>query len=190
MKRKDATKERKIMDVTLDIVHEKGLVGVKMSEVAKRVQISPSNLYIYFKNKEDLLQSVFFDTVRRAIEEIQISSDDAPFKKRFFDFYSQIIKLKMSQLKSFSFVQQFTQSPYFKAEYHDKMEAIAKNVLCMLKEGQQKMILKSEVETYLLIALLEGTTDKLVQFNNTGKIELNDDLIKQSFSLAWDALRQ
>ncbi|MEM9824797.1 MAG: TetR/AcrR family transcriptional regulator [Bacteroidota bacterium] len=51
MKPKDPVKERKIMEVTLDIVHQKGLMGVKMSEVAREVKISHSNLYIYFKNK-------------------------------------------------------------------------------------------------------------------------------------------
>lgn len=191
MKIKDPTKERKIMDVTIDIVHEKGLSGVKMSEVAKRVKISPSNLYIYFKNKEDLLLSTFFDIVKTVTKDFKnVDSKNSIFKKRIFDMFNHMIQTKASKIKEFSFTQQFAQSPYFRKEHFQEIDHHIKSVFDLLIEGQQEMILKDDVEVELIIALIDGTTSKLVALHNKGKIKLNQQSIEKSFRMVWDAIRQ
>lgn len=191
MKLKDAKKERRIMDVTIDIVAEKGMAGVKMSEVAKRVKISPSNLYIYFKNKEDLLQSIFFDSIMQVTRELKANlPTDAPFKKRFFIFYSTVLDRKTNRIKEFSFFKQFVQSPFFSGKFYEKMDLMVNDFLGLFREGQEEMILKDDVQVELMFALFSGMTDMLVEFDSKGKIQLNQKTIEKSFALVWDALRQ
>ncbi|MFK7770513.1 MAG: TetR/AcrR family transcriptional regulator [Saprospiraceae bacterium] len=191
MKLKDPTKERKIMDVTIDIVHAKGLAGIKMSEVAKKVKISPSNLYIYFKNKEDLLLSTFFDTVKNIIKQFeQEIPNHTIYKKRIFGIFKHVIQIKVNKIKEFSFIQQFIHSPYFQEKHSLEMDLIAKNIFDVFRDGQKQMILKDDVDIDLILALVEGTTSKLADFHNKGKIKLDKKNIEKSFRMIWDAIRQ
>lgn len=191
MKLKDPTKERRIMDVTIDIVHAKGLTGIKMSEVAKKMEMSPSNLYIYFKNKEDLLLSTFFDTVKNIIKQFeQEIPNHTIYKKRIFGIFQHVIQIKVSKVKEFSFIRQFIHSPYFQEKHSLQVDLIAKNIFDVFRDGQKKMILKDDVDIDLILALVEGTTSKLADFHNKGRINLDKKNIDKSFTMIWDAIRQ
>lgn len=191
MKLKDATKERKIMDVTIGIVHTNGLIGVKMCEVAKRVNISPSNLYIYFKNKEDLLISVFFDTTKNIIKHFDESIPNHPiYKKRIERIFQFMIQTKINKIKEFSFIQQFVQSPYLEKKHIQQMDLILKNVFDIFRDGQKDLILKDDLEIDLIFAVMDGTTSKLVELHNKGRINLDKKTMDKSFRMIWDAIRQ
>ncbi|WP_125711069.1 TetR/AcrR family transcriptional regulator [Lacticaseibacillus porcinae] len=71
MRTKDETKATKILDATAAIILKDGAAGVSTVKVAKQVGISQSNVYLYFKNKEALLLSVY----HREIKRIQATGD-------------------------------------------------------------------------------------------------------------------
>ena len=191
MKLKDPTKERKIIDVTIDIVHAKGLSGVKMSEVAKKVKISPSNLYIYFKNKEDLLLSAFFATTKNMIKCFHEEIPNHPiYKKRIESVFQFIIHEKINRIKDFSFIHQFIQSPYLNKKHFEQVDLILESVFGVFRDGQKEMILKDKIEVELIFALVDGTTSKLVELHKKGKINLDKKTMDKSFKLIWDAIRQ
>ena len=59
--RKQKEKEklrRKILNTAKDILIEKGLSKLTMRAVAERIDYSPTTIYLYFKNKEEILQSI------------------------------------------------------------------------------------------------------------------------------------
>lgn len=191
MKRKDATKESRIRAVTLDIVYEKGLVGVKMSEVAKKAGVSPSNLYIYFANKEDLLNRVFLNILGLLSQEIIAHiQEDLPYKKKIFFIFKLLINSKLRRIKEMNFVHQYIQSPYFKETHHSQVDNSIEAVFKVFRWGRKAMILKDTVDLNILFAIMEGTTNMLVKFHTTGRLPLNDEVIRQSFTVVWDALRQ
>lgn len=191
MKLKDEAKRLKIKKVSLEIVHKKGLSGLKISEVAKRAGISPSNLYIYFKNKEDLLHEIFIEIVEgfRTILEKEINID-VPYKIQIITLFKASLRHKVKKTKEVSFMKQFIQSPFFNKRYHNKIENIMHNVFDIVKQGQKKMILKDNIDPDLLLAVIEGTSDKLIEFNNGGKINLTEEAIEQTSLLVWDAIKQ
>ncbi|MEM9930514.1 MAG: helix-turn-helix domain-containing protein, partial [Bacteroidota bacterium] len=58
MRLKDEQKLLAIIQATLELTHEKGLAGIKMTELARRAGIATGSLYTYFTDKQDLLLSV------------------------------------------------------------------------------------------------------------------------------------
>lgn len=58
MRLKDQHKQRAIVRAVLDLTNEKGLAGLKMSELARRAGVATGTLYTYFEDKQDLLLSV------------------------------------------------------------------------------------------------------------------------------------
>jgi AcrR family transcriptional regulator len=55
MRTRDENKEEAILQRALDMVVEEGFDGLSMQKLAKSACVSPATIYIYFKDKEDLL---------------------------------------------------------------------------------------------------------------------------------------
>jgi AcrR family transcriptional regulator len=69
MKTKDPEKYAKILAAAKDLILRDGAAAISTTKVAKAVGMAQSNIYIYFKNKDDLLQQVYTN----AQEEVQAS---------------------------------------------------------------------------------------------------------------------
>ncbi len=66
--REREVRRQMIMDSARDIILEHGVESVRMSEVAKECELSKATLYLYFKNKESLLESIFGEAVNSFVE--------------------------------------------------------------------------------------------------------------------------
>lgn len=53
--REKAQRKDQILAATREILFENGLAGLSVNQIAKRAELSPSALYTYFKNKEDII---------------------------------------------------------------------------------------------------------------------------------------
>lgn len=51
-------KKRAILQATLEVLREMGLSGLKMEEVARRAEVGKGTIYLYFRDKKDLLKSL------------------------------------------------------------------------------------------------------------------------------------
>ena len=61
---KEALRTR-IVEAARDIVSEKGLDALSMRAIAERVEYSPGTLYLYFRDKDELLHEVVAEGFRR-----------------------------------------------------------------------------------------------------------------------------
>lgn len=87
MKKKNEAKYRKIIDETVKLIVETGIAELSTTRVAKRVGIAQSNIYIYFKNKQDLIQSVYLSQVAKmSIYLNQRVNDEANFKEKLIQY--------------------------------------------------------------------------------------------------------
>jgi TetR/AcrR family fatty acid metabolism transcriptional regulator len=73
--RKEA-KRRRILDAAVVEMARRGYYGTTVSTVARRAGVADGTIYLYFKNKEDILISVFQRAMRRFIDEAQRIVDD------------------------------------------------------------------------------------------------------------------
>lgn len=51
-------KKRAILEATLAVLRERGLSGLKMEEVARRAEVGKGTIYLYFRDKRDLLKAL------------------------------------------------------------------------------------------------------------------------------------
>lgn len=59
MREKDENRRQHILDVTTKMIISEGISGVTLTKVAKAAGISQSNIYIYFKDKADIVKQTF-----------------------------------------------------------------------------------------------------------------------------------
>lgn len=59
MRRKDDEKEKSIKEAVVKLILEEGFHGTSISKIAKVAGVSPATVYIYFENKEVMLQDIY-----------------------------------------------------------------------------------------------------------------------------------
>lgn len=69
-------RREEILLAALDCFGEKGFVAAKMKDVAARIGMSVGNLYNYFKNKDDIVETLAQREVDRLIKKIECTNRD------------------------------------------------------------------------------------------------------------------
>lgn len=64
MQVKDLKKKKKILDSTNDLIINQGMENLSISRVAKQSGISAGTIYIYFKDKDDLIYQTYADRIQ------------------------------------------------------------------------------------------------------------------------------
>jgi TetR/AcrR family transcriptional repressor of multidrug resistance operon len=59
MRIRDENKEVTIREKAMEMIVKEGFDGLSMHKLAKAAGVSPATIYIYYKNREDLLQMLF-----------------------------------------------------------------------------------------------------------------------------------
>lgn len=65
MRTRDENKEQAIRQKALEIVVEKGLDGLSMQKLAKEAGVSPATIYIYFKDRDDLIIQLWVEEMQK-----------------------------------------------------------------------------------------------------------------------------
>ena len=61
-------KRRRILDAAIKVFARKGYFGARVSEIARRAGVADGTIYLYFRNKEDILVSLFDEVMAEHIE--------------------------------------------------------------------------------------------------------------------------
>lgn len=61
MRRKDDEKQKNIKDAVIKLILKEGFHGASMSKIAKEAGVSPATVYIYYENKEVMLQDIYVE---------------------------------------------------------------------------------------------------------------------------------
>ncbi|MGM9985677.1 MAG: TetR/AcrR family transcriptional regulator [Bacillaceae bacterium] len=76
--KKNKPKYHKIIDAAVSVIAENGYHQAQVSKIAKCAGVADGTIYLYFKNKEDILISVFQEKMGSFIEEIQLEIANVP----------------------------------------------------------------------------------------------------------------
>ncbi|CEG23185.1 Fatty acid metabolism regulator protein [Planococcus massiliensis] len=79
MVKKDKPKYKQIIDAAVVVIAENGYHQAQVSKIAKQAGVADGTIYLYFKNKEDILISVFEEKMAVFVEKLeQILVRDIP----------------------------------------------------------------------------------------------------------------
>src|SRR5690625_131997 len=67
---KDRPKYRQIIEGAIEVIAENGFHSSQVSKIAKKANVADGTIYLYFKNKEDILISLFKEKMGSFIDQI------------------------------------------------------------------------------------------------------------------------
>jgi AcrR family transcriptional regulator len=189
MRIKDLNKQDAIIEATVNLVNEIGFVSSSVSKIAKKANVSPATIYIYYKNKEDLLVSTYIDIKKKlgnaAIKNIE---ENKPIRDILKNVWTNLFDYISNNQEYFKFTEQFSNSPYSNVVKKEDIEKVFEPIYKIVQKGIDQKILK-DINYDILSAFMFYPIITLANPRICKHIKLDKKTIDTSFNLAWDAIR-
>ena len=190
MKKKSLEKEEEIYRVVLEITAEVGLAGLKMSDIAKQAGLAHGTVYIYFKNKRDLINSLFKKVKTKAAISIGTGKViDGNFFEILKELWKGYIAYLIHNQQETHFLRQCMESPFLEESSKEVSDESRKNLITFFEKGKQEGYVKG-MDTELLMSVFSGLAKDVVDKINNDTLNFSDQLITDSFDLCWHAIRR
>jgi AcrR family transcriptional regulator len=191
MRMKDDQKTDLFYASTLMLVAQVGLVGLTIPLIAKQSKVATGTLYIYFKNKEQLILSLFKEIKKRFQSRMFAGYDPrVPVKDTLRKMWENSLTYAVSNYEEQIFLQQFNISPYRKEkETAAYSYRVMKPLLETLANGQQQGLIKEDKEN-LTLPLLFGFVNQLASVIHENPAPLTKSLTDKTFQYFWDAIKK
>lgn len=189
MRIKDEYKQEAIIQATVKLVNEIGFVSSSVAKIAQEANVSPATLYIYYKNKEDLLVSTYVEIKQKLSEALLKNFDDTnPFRDIFRTFWLNGFEYVSKNREYYRFAEQFSNSPYSELVNHVTVEKHFEPMLKVLQKGIEQKVIKNVphemLAAFIFYPMMILSNPKLCK-----TLDLTKENIEQAFTLAWDAIK-
>lgn len=195
MRARDEHKEETIRQKGFEMIVKEGFDGFSMQKLARAAKVSPATLYIYYKNREDLLNKLYIE-VQHKFTEVALKGFDPEMslreglKLQWKNRFRFITKFPVH----FKFQEQFRNSPCIHnkavqvSEFKDNMRQFVMNAI---KNREMK-----KMEPELFWAMAYGPFYALVRFHLDNKsmmsdnFKLSDQLLEKTLDKVIYALKK
>ncbi len=189
MRVKDEIKQDAIIEATVALVNEIGFAASSVSKIAKRANVSPATIYIYYDNKEDLLVSTYVK-IKSCLADALMGDFDtnAPVRDTLLNAGNNLFNYITDHRELFYFTEQFANSPFNNAGVKNQVEAAFSPMMDLLQMGIDQKIIK-DVPFELLLAHLFYPIFNLANPRLNPSFEASPENIETALSMAWDAVK-
>jgi AcrR family transcriptional regulator len=195
MRARDESKELAIRRKAIELIVREGLDGFSMGKLAKAAAVSPATLYIYYKDREDLIIQISVQLTTKLLNDSLLGFDpDMDFEEglriQWKNRANHFIKYPIET----QFVEHIKYTPL-----HDKVTEIIgdKFKVTMTKFVQnaikRKQLVSLPFEVYWSVAF--APLYQLIKFHTQGRSHkndhfvLNDKMMMQTLQLVIKALK-
>jgi AcrR family transcriptional regulator len=189
MRTKDGLKQDALFKATVKLVNEIGFVSSSVAKIAKEACISPATIYIYYKNKEDLLVSTYMDIKKDLIKAILKDFDDTlPIRDIFKEIWFNMFKYINKNKADFQFSEQFSNSPFASLVDQKELDKLFMPVVQVIQKGIDQKIIKN-VDFNILASFIYYPIYTLANSRLLTNFEMSKENIDAAFTSAWDAIK-
>lgn len=189
MKLKDPDKIDLIYKATLKLVKQNGLTGLNMAAIGKEAKLGMGTIYVYFKSKEELINSLFRKLKRANLERIFGGmSNNAPFKLNMKELFESYVTNRYDYYEEHLFIEQCINSHFLDKESKKLDEAAYEGLYELIDRGKKEMLVK-KLDNHILAAHLVGSCNELVNMCVRNKMKITKTILDQSFGMSWDSIQ-
>ncbi|MGD8781870.1 MAG: TetR/AcrR family transcriptional regulator [Ignavibacteria bacterium] len=182
-------KKEAIYYAAVKLLHENGFHSTPMSMIAKEANVAAGTIYLYYKNKDDLLNSLYLEIKKKYSSSLMEGvSDSIPVRDAFEKVWRNAVNFKLKHEAEFSVMEQFKNSPFIRLETVEEGLKIFQPIFTLVEKGQKEKILKN-IHGEVLYALFFSPAGELVKTCQRTKVELTEELISSAFQGCWDAIK-
>jgi TetR/AcrR family fatty acid metabolism transcriptional regulator len=164
---KDENKHQKILQAAIKVFSEKGFYNSRVSEIAKEANVADGTIYLYFKNKDDILISLFEEEFGKIVQNMRAALEkdkDALQRIKRFAIAHLSIVTKQQELAEVMGVE-VRQSSKFMKEYVNKPFIEYLNIIrSVVIEGQEKGLIRKDLTPGIMKRAFFGALDEMARY--------------------------
>ena len=197
MRIRDIDKEKLVIEKAIDQIVRDGFQGFSMNKLAKACNISVATLYIYYKDKDDLIQKIgasvaleFFSST------IKNFSPDMSFEEGLWIQWVNRAEFTMKYPKNVAFFEIIKHSPHGEIILNSTTKF--SDFRMIMKQFIEKSLHNNELSSMsfeVFWAVAYGPLYTLLNFHTEGKsmggkpFSLTDTMMKEAFDATIKALK-
>ncbi len=194
MRIRDENKEVAIREKAMEMIVKEGFDGLSMQKLARAAGVSPATIYIYFKNREHMVQELF-KVAQQAFAETALRNFDpnATLEEGLWLQWKNRLRYIEEYPFYFQFYEQFRNTHLINHKSVD-MSVFRENMMLFVKNAIKRgELVKMEPEIFWSIAY--GSFYSLIKFHlqekkmMTETFRLTDAKLKQTLKMVVKALK-
>lgn len=153
-----------ITDAAVDVFAERGFHQARISDIARRAGVADGTIYLYFKNKEDLLLSIFEEKMDFMLDGLEKALDgiDDPLDRvrRFAIFHFQQVEENRSAAEVLQ-IELRLSNKFLKDYRPEKLWAYLGVFGQIVREGQAQAIFRDDLDPFVTMWAFFGGLDEI-----------------------------
>lgn len=183
-------KRDQILSAALSAFAEHGFYNTRISEIAEKANVADGTIYLYFKNKDDLLISLFEDRMDWIIDRIEreLASLDATPAEQLRHLMARHLELANEKPELAEFITvELRQSAKFVKEYkNDRFYKYLGVIEQIIEEGQQAGLIRDNLDSRIAARTIFGALDEALlaltlSDSDGGELERRTDEFVKTF---------
>lgn len=186
---KTEDKREAILIATLRLVNSNGFHAAPMSKIAAEAGVSAGTIYLYFQNKEDLVNTLYCELKEKFANRIfEDFNPETPVKIAFEMIWRNVLKHKLSEPEEATFLEQCDNTPMVTDASREIGLKTVQPLFDLWERGKQEGIIKAFCWPMLYAFSLYPIIYVAQSYAKSGK-ELSQEAIDAAFGASWDAIR-
>jgi AcrR family transcriptional regulator len=188
MRVKDEKKEKAIYDAAVALITANGLADTSMSQIAKKADVSPATIYVYFENKEDMLGKTYTHVKREMTSALARGlKPGLPVEKAFKIIWDNFYKYALNNSVKFAFTEQFANSPLVDRVRREEGLSYFQPLFEWFERGKRAKVFKN-LPPQIFVAFAFEPLIGLVKQHFCGDVVLDDKTLKVVYGITWEAV--
>lgn len=194
-------KRRAILHATLCLLSQRGFHGFSMKQLADHAGVAAGTIYLYFRDKEDLIQQLHQDIIREVGRQLLADVDQNwPLSQQYRQIASNLWRFSLNCPEIMLCKGQFDSMPpdvlygaqpgslSDAVEKRDEIYAPIQPIRDLFEQGRQRKEIK-DLPDEVLVALGINPICNLAREHYLGLTEIDDRTVDDVIEAGWDAIR-
>jgi AcrR family transcriptional regulator len=188
VRNKDAKKETAIFDAAIKLITANGFADTSMSKIAKAADVSPATIYVYFENKEDMLNKTYSHVKKEmATAFAKGLKPELTVAEAFKVIWNNFYKYAVDNSIKFSFTEQFANSPIVDRVRKDEGMSYFQPLFEWFERGKREKVFKN-ISIEIFAAFAFAPIIGLAKQHNCGEVVLDNKMLKTVYDITWKAV--
>jgi len=186
---KSIDKRNALVKATIELVNNNGFHATPMSKIAKMANVSPATIYLYFENKQDLVNQTYIEMKAEYTKYAFANfNPDMNVVDGFKLIWNRIADFKLKECESAMFLAQCDNTPIIDEPSRKEGIKHLQPLLDLWERGKKEGIIKP-MSNYLLYAYAINPLSFLMISQKRGAFTLDKTHIEEAYQSAWNSIK-
>ena len=189
MKKEITDKKEAIFNATIKLLTENGFDQTPMSLIAKEAGVAAGTIYLYFKNKEELINRLYLELKERLTAAVVKGyNNDLPIRVAVELLWDNYVNYFLENPVEFSFFELFSNSPHIHKLTKEQGLRIFSPILEVFERAVSQKVIK-DIPVEIVFSQMFQPVKYLIKQHITGAFNLNNQNMSIAFQASWDAIK-